>query len=69
MLEAKNVKCTAVIGDTLWGLDLGSMYAVVWDQKRASFRLPTQQEQMGANAFNARQKPAGPSDTESKDGK
>lgn len=54
MFEAAHVTITGVVGDALWGVDTTNGNAVVWDQKRVSFRLPTQQEAMGAKAHASR---------------
>ncbi len=55
MAEELQVTLTGVVGDTLWGVDTRDGEAVVWDQSRAAFRVPTHQESMGAKAQAARQ--------------
>lgn len=50
-----NVTLTGVVGDLLWGVNTDSGEAVVWDQKRLSFRVPTIEEAMGAEAYAKRQ--------------
>jgi len=54
MSDDLHVTLTAIVGDTLWGVDTTNGRAVVWDQRLTRFRLPTQQEQMGAEAYNHR---------------
>lgn len=49
-----HVNVTDIVGDTLWGVDTRNGEAVVWDQKRGAFRIPTQQESMGADAHAKR---------------
>ncbi len=48
MAEALHVTLTGIVGDYLWGVDTRSGEAVVWDQKRVAFRVPTHEESMGA---------------------
>lgn len=54
MAEELHVALTGIVGDILWGVDTMTGEAVVWDQRRVSFRIPTQQECMGAEAHAKR---------------
>lgn len=43
-----HVTLTGIVGDLLWGVDQNTGNAVVWDQRIVRFRLPTQEEIIGA---------------------